>query len=179
MREFLAGIGKGQASRERWAVFDEERVVAAESRAEPGSQAVQLYDVVLLARHFEVSRLAALYRLRNLRLIAQGELDGLLDEEQGGKGKEIERSLGLPESEAAEDDSKKQADRAAGEKDFRSRFLGLAIEAYRRRKISRGKLAELAALMGFGPAALDRVLRAVGLAEEEGESEALVPEGLK
>jgi hypothetical protein len=31
----------------------------------------------------------------------------------------------------------------------------------------------------FAPAVLDRILRAVGLADEEGESEALLPEGLE
>jgi predicted HTH domain antitoxin len=72
-----------------------------------------------------------------------------------------------------------KADGAVGAKDFRSRFLGLAIEAYRRRKISHGKLSELAALVEFAPAVLDRILRAVGLADEEGGGEALLPEGLE
>jgi Zn-dependent peptidase ImmA (M78 family) len=97
VREFLARVGKGQPSRERRAAFDEERVVAAEARAEPGSQQLQLYDVVLLARHFGVSRLAALYRLRNLRLTSQGDLESLLEEESEGRGREIE-SPDLPRS---------------------------------------------------------------------------------
>lgn len=173
VRELLASLGKGQPSRDRWTVFDEGEVVSAESRAEPGSQTVQLYDVVLLAHHFGVSRLAALYRLRNLRLIAQGELDVLLGEEQEGRGKEIERSLRLP------GDREESEKREASPKDFRSRFLALAIEAYRREKISRGKLSELAAIVEFSSAALARVLQAVGLNDAEAGSEVLLPEGLE
>ena len=173
VREFLAGIGKGQPSRERWAVFDEGDVISAAARAEPGSQQIQLYDVALLAHHFGVSRLAALYRLRNLRLIAQGEVEVLLREEQQGRGKEIERSLRLP---SVREESEK---RQASPRDFRSRFLTLAIEAYRREKISRGKLSELAAAVELSASALARVLQAVGLDRAEGESEVLLPEGLE
>jgi len=173
VRELLASLGKGQPSRDRWTVFDEGDVISAESRAEPGSQTVQLYDVVLLAHHFGVSRLAALYRLRNLRLIAQGELDVLLGEEQEGRGKEIERSLRLPS------DREESEKREASPKDFRSRFLALAIEAYRREKISHGKLSELAAIVEFSSSALARVLQAVGLDDAEAESEVLLPEGLE
>lgn len=173
VRELLASLGKGQPSRDRWTVFDEGDVISAESRAEPGSQTVQLYDVVLLAHHFGVSRLAALYRLRNLRLIAQGELDVLLGEEQEGRGKEIERSLRLPS------DREESEKREASPKDFRSRFLALAIEAYRREKISRGKLSELAAIVEFSSSAVARVLQAVGLDHAEAESEVLLPEGLE
>ncbi|MES1240132.1 MAG: helix-turn-helix transcriptional regulator [Acidobacteriota bacterium] len=172
VREFLAGIGKGQPSRDRWSVFDEGDVVSAEVRAEPGSQTVQLYDVVLLAHHFGVSRLAAVYRLRNLRLISQGELDVLLQEEQEGRGKEIERSLcllgALDENES----------RMANPKDFQSRFLALAIEVYRRGKISRGKLSELASMAGFSLPVLTRVLQAAGLDDRESDSEVLLPKGL-
>ncbi len=172
VREFLAGIGKGQPSRDKWAIFDEEEVVSAEARAEPGSQALQLYDVVLMAHHFGVSRLAALYRLKNLGVISQAKLDELLREEQEGRGKEIERSLRLAVPR------KEKGKRPAGSKDFRSRFLAFAVEAYRREKISRGKLSELASIVDFSSSALDRVLRAVGM-EEEPESEVLLPEGLE
>lgn len=172
VREFLAGIGKGQPSRDRWTVFDEGDVISAEVRAEPGSQTIQLYDVVLLAHHFGVSRLAALYRLRNLRLLSQADLDTLLEEERDGRGKEIERSLGIP---GFREESGKET---TGPEDFRSRFLALALEAYRREKISRGKLSELASIVEFSSSALDRVLQAVGLDDVESESEALLPEGL-
>jgi Zn-dependent peptidase ImmA (M78 family)/transcriptional regulator with XRE-family HTH domain len=172
VREFFARLGKGQPSRDKWSVFDEGEVISAEARAEPGSQAVQLYDVVLLAQHFGVSRLAALYRLKNLGLIPQVKLDELLREEQGGRGKEIERSLRLA------DDREEKGERRASPKDFRSRFLALAIEAYRRGKISRGKLSELASIVKFSSSELGRVLRAVGLDDQEAESEVLLPEGL-
>jgi Zn-dependent peptidase ImmA (M78 family) len=171
VREFLSGIGKGQPSRDRWAVFDEEEVISAEARSEPGSQALQLYDVILLAHHFGVSRLAALYRLKNLRLLSQSDLEVLLRDEQGGMGKEIERSLRLP------DDRELKGERLVGTRDFQSRFLALAVEAYRREKISYRKLSELASMVEFPPSALNRLLRAAGL-DEEPEGEVLLPEGL-
>ncbi|HEY3491494.1 MAG TPA: XRE family transcriptional regulator, partial [Solirubrobacterales bacterium] len=89
VRVFLAGLGKGQPARERQDVFDGEGSVAAESRLEASTQKVQLYDVVLLADHFGVSRTTALYRLRNLQLLKQEELDRLLAEDQAGRGKSV------------------------------------------------------------------------------------------
>jgi len=81
-RQFMAGLGKGKPSRMRAYVFDEAGDVDVEARAGPGSQDVQLSDVVQLEHHFGLSRLAALYRLRNLRLITEPEFEGLkaLDE---------------------------------------------------------------------------------------------------
>jgi Zn-dependent peptidase ImmA (M78 family) len=164
VRDFLAQLGKGQPSRERLEVFDGVAAVPAETRAEPGSQRVQLYDVVLLAHHFGVSRTAALYRLRNLHRLSQADLEKLLAEEEAGQGKRIARLLGLPEP-----------DHSAGREEFRSRFLGLALEAYRREKISRGKLRELAASVGVSGDDLAALLEVDGLQEDEA-SAALLPE---
>lgn len=58
--EFIRGLSKGRPGRERAEIFDEEVAVAAEGRTSAGNQALQLYDVVLLADHFGVSRSAAL-----------------------------------------------------------------------------------------------------------------------
>lgn len=180
-REFLENLGKGRSARERWAVFDGSGEVAAESRAEAGSQRIHPYDVVLLAHHFGVSRTAALYRLRNLRLISQGELDDLLGREAAGVGRAIERSLQMAEQanskgEVDLEGEPESEDRRSTPMEFRFRFLGLAIEAFRRSKISRGKLRELAELVGFSQAALEEVLGSLGL--EDGEGEVLLPEGL-
>jgi Zn-dependent peptidase ImmA (M78 family)/transcriptional regulator with XRE-family HTH domain len=167
IREFLANLGKGQPSRERLEVFDGVAAVPAETRTEPGSQRVQVYDVVLLAHHFGVSRTAALYRLRNLHLLSQTELAALLAEEEAGHGKRIARLLGLPEP-----------DHAAGRGEFRSRFLGLALEAFRREKITRGKIRELAASVGVSGDDLAVILEGNGLQGDEG-SVALLPEGFE
>ncbi len=168
VREFLADLGKGQPSRERLEVFDGESATPAETRSEPGSQRLQLYDVIRLAAHFQVSRAAALYRLRNLHLLAQADLERLLAEEETGRGREVSRLLGLPEP-----------DHAAGRDEFRSRFLSLALEAYRREKITRGKLLELAKMVKIEGSSLDRLLDEAGLDEEDRAVEALLPEGFE
>ncbi len=154
VRDFLADLGKGHSSRERLEIFDGESSVLAEGRSQPGAQALQLYDVVLLAHSFRVSPRMALYRLRNLHLLSEEALGRMLEAERTGKAKAIGRLLGLPE-------------RAAGRDEFRSRFLGLALEAYRREKISRGKLRELAGVVGFSEPELDQLLEDSGLLEEE------------
>ena len=85
-------------------VFDGQRAVLAESRAEPGSQSLQLYDVVLLAHHFQVSRKALLHRLRNLHLLSEVERDRFLAEDGNGEGRalarlmpEVDRLFGVPQ----------------------------------------------------------------------------------
>ena len=45
---------------------------------------------------------SALYRLRNLRLITENELEQLKAQDEQGDSKEIARLLGLPEFDAAE-----------------------------------------------------------------------------
>jgi Zn-dependent peptidase ImmA (M78 family)/predicted transcriptional regulator len=165
VRSFLAELGKGQPGRVRLEVFDGDGVIPAEGRSEAGSQKLQLHDVVLLADHFGVSRTAALYRLRNLQLLSQDEMGSLLAAEQAGRGRSLARLLGLtePDHDAARDE-------------FRSRFLGLALEAFRREKISTGKLRELSRLVETSSDELDRFLDEIGLNDAPGD--VLLPEGL-
>ncbi|HKI00738.1 MAG TPA: XRE family transcriptional regulator [Thermoanaerobaculia bacterium] len=130
------------------------------------SDPIGLYEVVLLAHHFQVSRTMAIYRLSNLRLLPQAAREALLNEEKSGRGKRIEDLLGLP-----------HPDHAAARDEFRLRFLGLAIEAYRREKITRAKLRELALLVGYDRAAIDDLLESAGLDGEDVEP--LLPEDLE
>jgi hypothetical protein len=44
--------------------------------------------------------------------------------------------------------------------EFKRRFLGLALEAYRRDLISRGKLRELAGLLDYEPREIDELVPA-------------------
>lgn len=156
VRQFIAGLGKGKPSRAYAEVFDEAGSVNVEGRSEPGTQAVQLYDVVQIAHHFGVSRLAALYRLRNLRLVSAAEFDQLKTLDDTEKGKQLARLLGLAEP----DDSMVRDE-------FRHRFLGLALEAYRREEISRGKLKELATMVDLTADDLDRLVNDAGLDDDE------------
>lgn len=154
VRQFVASLGKGRPSRLHAEIFDEAESLNIEGRTEPGSQVVQLYDLVQLAHHFGVSRLSALYTLRNLRMVTEAELGHLRALEDSGKGRKLARLLGLPEPDHVE---------MRGE--FRHRFLGLALEAFRRDEISHGKLRELAAMVGLGRGDLDRLVEDAGIAE--------------
>lgn len=166
VRRFMTAIGKGGPSRFQAEVFDERAVVEVRARAAPESRAVQLYEVAELADHFGVSRLAALYRLRNLRLITDAELEDLKRQEDSGKGRQLATLLDLSE-----------VDHESARNEFRHRFLNLALEALRRGEISRAKLAELAGMVDLGSDEVARLLRETGLEDLDGEGEILVPAG--
>jgi Zn-dependent peptidase ImmA (M78 family)/DNA-binding XRE family transcriptional regulator len=162
VRQFITNLGKGRPSRVYADVFDEAEPVSVEARAEPRSQNLQLYDVVQLAHHFGVSRLSALYRLQNLRLITEAELARMKADDEAGKGRELAILLGLPDP-----------DHDAARNEFRHRFLGLGLEAFRRHLITRAKLVELGAMVDRDASAVDRLIEQGGIgAESEGDSEA-------
>lgn len=150
--QFIQAMGKGGASRAQVAVFDESDVVQVEQRATPGSQDIQLYDAALLAHHFGVSRISALYRLKNLSLINDREFQRLKSEEDAGAGRAIANFL------AADDPVEERGTRD----EFRRRFLGLALEANRREEITQSKLTELAAMVGMGRHEVECVLSSAG-----------------
>lgn len=166
VRRFMTAIGKGGPSRLQADVFDEGDVVEVRARAAPESRAIQLYDVAELADHFGVSRLAALYRLRNLRLLSEAALEDLKGQEEAGRGRQVAALLDL-----------REVDHETGRNEFRHRFLGLALEALRRGEISRAKLTELAGMVDLGPQEVAHLLRETGLEDLDGEGEILVPAG--
>jgi len=163
VRRFIGSLGKGQPSRMEVEVFDEEGPVQARARAAPGSQDIQLYDVVQMAHHFGVSRAAACYRLKSVRLLTSAELDSLIEQDRAGRGREIEKLLGLPEP-----------DHQARRNEFRHRFLGLALEAFRRAEISRAKLVEVAAMVDVDASDVDRATSDLGL-DDDGGAEVCLP----
>jgi len=140
--EFLKGLAKGKASRLKAEVFDEGSALVAQARPAPGTQDIQLYDVVLLAHHFGVSRTAALYRLKNLKLLNETEFAELQIQEESGRGKQIAGMLGLAEPHEDGDG-------------IRARIVALALEAFRRGEITKRKLEELAFLAGLAASALE------------------------
>jgi hypothetical protein len=154
VREFVSGLGKGRPTRGQADVFDDNVAGAmAEGRMAPGSQDLQLYDLVQVAHHFDVSRLSALYRLKNLKLVTQADFDRLKDSEDAGRGLEVSRLLNLPEPV-----------HEAERNEFVHRVVGLALEAFRRERISRAKLYEIAERVELGREAVDQLLEA-GLGE--------------
>jgi Zn-dependent peptidase ImmA (M78 family)/transcriptional regulator with XRE-family HTH domain len=164
VRQFMAMIGKGGPSRQRTEVFDEGGVVEASTRAAPKSQDTQMYDVAELAEHFGVSRLATLYRLRNLRILSDAEFANLKEHEDVGYGRAVANLLQLPE-----------IDEDAARDEYRHRFLSLALEAFRRAEISRAKLSELANMIGLDNNELSDLLHGIGLGEVDEPFQVLAP----
>ncbi|MCP4657240.1 MAG: ImmA/IrrE family metallo-endopeptidase [bacterium] len=160
----VRALGKGRASRMQAEVFDETGTVEVRARAAPGSQDLQLYDVAQIAHHFGTSRPATLYRLRNLRLITAAQLQELEVQEER-HGRDVARLLALPRPDDRRDSN-----------EFRYRFFGLAIEAFRREEITRDKLYGLARLVGVERRDVVVLLEQMGLTPDEGEDEPLLPE---
>ncbi len=139
VRQFLATLGKvGESRLFVEAPGSHDEVIAMEARGELSVLDIQLHEIALLAHHFGVSRTVALYRVRNLRLISERQLKRLLDEEKGGRGRELALLMELPEP-----DHEKERNR------FKQRFLSLALEAFRREEISRAKLEEVFGLLSY------------------------------
>lgn len=156
VREFVAQLGKGRASRTQAQVFDGAGVVPAEGRSEPGSQDLKLYDVVLLAHHFAASRVFALYRLRNLRLITDAEFEELHARDEQGAGGKIARLLDLHEPDHAE-----------ARNEFRHRVMARGLEAYRRGLISQGKVIHLGKTVGLRRDDVLELLDRAGIEESD------------
>lgn len=150
--QFVHALGKGGASRAQMVVYDETDVVQAEQRAAPGSQDIQIHDMALMAHHFGVSRIAALYRLKNLRMVDEREFQHLKSQEDSGTGKAIADFLAADEPV----DAREMRD------EFRRRFLGLALEANRREEITLSKLTELAAMVGINRQEVQSILFSAG-----------------
>jgi len=132
VREVLATLGKNaQTQLLAETPLDDERVEGIEARGATPPK-IQMHDVVLLARSFGVSRQVVLYRLRNLRILSERELNDLLKLEEAGHGRQLEKLLELPEPDHARERNR-----------FHHRFLSLALEAYRCESISMSKLEEL------------------------------------
>jgi hypothetical protein len=94
-----------------------------------------------------------IYRLKNLKLIDDAEAKRLKAEEDVGTGKVIAEFLQATEPHHAHKPSE----------DFRRRFLGLALEAYRREEITRSKFTELAAMVDIDRASALGTLASAGL----------------
>jgi Zn-dependent peptidase ImmA (M78 family)/DNA-binding XRE family transcriptional regulator len=155
VQQFISSLGKGRPSRAYADVFDEGEPVSVEARAEPLSQDLQLYDLVQLAHHFSVSRLSALYRLQNLRLITEAEFARMKTDDDAGRGRALATLLGLPDP-----------NHEAARNEFRHRFLGLGLEAFRRHLITRAKLVELGTMVGRDAEAVDQLIEQGGIGAE-------------
>ena len=98
-------------------------------------QRITYKDNAMLAHHFGVSYQAASYRLKSLRYVSDRECRGLLDQENFGR--EYLKALSMF-NDVGEPEKRRYWDR-----ELRSEIAHLAIEAYRREEISRGRVLEM------------------------------------
>ncbi|HEX4414808.1 MAG TPA: XRE family transcriptional regulator [Lacipirellulaceae bacterium] len=135
VEHFLANLDKGRSSRQQQLVYD----VASngrfdvEARETPDSQTITYQDVALLATNYGVSFEAAVYHLNSLRYIDRPETQALLS--RSSLGKQYTDLVGLR--------SKDASDFNHDGPELRSQIMHLAMEAYRREEISRGRLLDV------------------------------------
>ena len=151
----LRSLDKGLPSRQEQTVFDVASGghIEAELRSPAGSQRIAYKDVAMLAHHFGVSYQAALYRLKSLRHISHAESEELLEQE--GFGREYLKALDMF-GDVGEREQRRYWDR-----ELRGEIAHLAIEAYRREEISRGRVLELSGALGIDGDILLRLAEAV------------------
>ena len=142
VRAVLAGLGKGHPA----AVATEAGPVR---RRSPAGR-IDLGDVVELARYFGVTREAAIWRLKSLRLIDETEREELAALAKSGLGSILERRLDAVEGGRGPDN---EAPLRYGER----RLLRLAWEALAREEISRRKFVELAQLAGLSEEEIHKI----------------------
>jgi Zn-dependent peptidase ImmA (M78 family)/DNA-binding XRE family transcriptional regulator len=116
-------------------------------RVQRRSQQITYEDVAALAHQFGVSYEAAAYRLNSMKIISRNELQELLDKLDFGR----EYLKFLPRT----DDSGEQG--LMPGRELVGQVVHLAIEAYRRNEISKGKLRDLSSLLGVSAKELVRL----------------------
>lgn len=134
--EMIRKLGKGAPSREEVSVYDGEDSLTIQKRNTRSEQSIQLYDTARMAFYFGVSIRSMLYRLKNLDYLTKCELEENLQNEAGFAGSHL-RHLMM---------EKDIYDRLDEPDLFRLTVFNLALEAYRRSEISKGKCLELARL---------------------------------
>jgi len=146
--EMLAALDKGQSSRGEESVYDAATGTHfdAQTRLAPRSQWITYQDAASLAHRFGVSYQAAVYRLLSLQHVTRAECNELLARE--AVGKDFLESLNLFNDLEGKDD------KSLIERELRSQVARLAIEAFRREEISRGRLLDLGKLLGIPGAKL-------------------------
>ncbi len=136
----LRSMGKGDGCRVDLAIYDAstESALVAQYRQTATSQKISAQAVAWIAHHFRVSYQATVYRLQNLGFLKAKERDVLLKEES--KGREYLRILLLQEIEIP-------VERASQNRELKAQIAYLAIEAFQREEISRGRLLDLSKLL--------------------------------
>lgn len=143
--EVLQRLGKRSRGSPQQLIYDaaSDSSIESEMRSSPRTLRVTCKDVVIVARRFGVSYRAAVYRLRSLQYVSQAECADLLERED--LGRHCLRVLGMHEEQHQ---AVRAEDSRTRYRELRIEIANLAVEAYRREKISRGRLLELSELSG-------------------------------
>ncbi len=138
--QFLQAMDKGQPSKSEQYIFDvaTENRIDTQWRSSPGSQTITYTDAASLAHYFGVSYQAAVYRLRSLGFLSPKECSELLEQEDFGKS-----YLGLLGMEDDSEENDVLTNAKIQKRELRGQIINLAIEAYRREKLSRGQMLDL------------------------------------
>jgi len=140
---FLNARSKGGPSVVEQTVYDPQsesggEEVRGKRRAAPGSQLLTYEDVATLAHHFGVSYQAALFRLKSLDIVNEADFSHLRDKESFGKSYlSILQILNDLDGQ----------DQRTPDREIVSQVVHLALEAFRREEISKGKLRDLSSLL--------------------------------
>lgn len=154
--EMLDRLGKGRpAHSESWDVDPVTGDVHRDDlRADSVARRIEPFDVGWIADAFQVSFEMAAIRLKEIGRIRRSDLDRLL--ERGSEGRDAMRMLGMLDGGESTDGGPDHA--------MERQLMALAIEAYRRDRISRGRLVSVCALAGVEP---DPLLRWVSRGDDE------------
>ena len=136
---FLANLNKGGSSRRNFQVYNvaTDEGMETERRSLASEQEVSFRDAALLAAHYGVSYQVAVYRLRDLDFVTREHMKALLEKEP--RADAYLDFLGRPDVVATPRES---------DRELISQLVPLAVEAYSREEISKGKLLEIAKLLG-------------------------------
>lgn len=151
--EALERMGKGGTSRASSWTYDifSEEYVHDEVRHDASALRISVYDVAFLAHEFRVSYEMAAIRLKDLDCIRKPALDSLLAAKDDGRA--FMQALSLYD-----------ADDAESQPYLARQLMALAMEAFRRDKISRGRFVAACALADQDP---EKLLSIVMRAKEE------------
>ncbi|HEX5051776.1 MAG TPA: XRE family transcriptional regulator [Planctomycetota bacterium] len=141
VESMLRGMQKGGPSRRSFVSYDvaNEGRQDSEERAPPGTQGLTFREVAGVASHFGASYDAACYRLRELGYVNERELAELLEQQVVGR-EYVELLGGGQERDAKTEDR---------DKELVAQLIPLVLEAYARELVSRGKVRELAGMIGL------------------------------
>lgn len=143
--DHLRQINKGHPSRQAQVIFDvaNNETIEAEIRSRPGSQAITYQDVAEITQHFGVSYEATVWRLKSLNYLSATDTNALIEQKEIAK--RYMRLVGFFNSLEEGKESE------PAEQELRVQLTRFAIEAFRRGKIPRRRLIELANKINHNP----------------------------